>query len=529
MNSIALNHFFLINDIYVPGRERFVAFKDQPPETLSILRSALFIKRLTYFDFDLSPQIERTLSEVSDIRVLAARLLEMEVVSLHFPNIDSCTCGFARLPMDSWYKAITRLLVTILDKGCTELRVVGGTQFYHRKLPQSTKAEVNTNEQRLNEESCIVRPRKLSFNIFRRIRQKRKTKHSKVVENDHVQSTATKPAKESSGETASAIPSEAENLSAAQEPKSLMPSRCKLRLAEVYIQSDMLLHYPFAEWTLSTLNAASSTIAKLSIKLTQEASSAWKTFSSSLSLPFLRIFSLTNDLFIPLDVASFTDVEDFLVNHPGIGNLSLYGVGFPPACAVPRASFQHLDTIDAHPFYIIWLMNSLRWSPNALPSLRNITISSDNHSYCTRLPEFDDSLFDSALEALCSFPRDIALTLTFNSKSHIDSWIGSHVRAGVQHSVIPRLVHVTSLSIDNNNWREFSDATVDIIPDWIALFPALERLKFEWEVAANKKRLTEPQFLATISMLCQKLEMMEVNWKTFDLRVIRKNLGAAER
>ena len=52
-------------------------------------------------------------------------------------------------------------------------------------------------------------------------------------------------------------------------------------------------------------------------------------------------------------------------------------------------------------------------------------------------------------------------------------------------------------------------------------------LKFEWEVAVNKARLTEPQYLATISMVCQKLETVEVNWKMFDLRLIRKNLGAS--
>ena len=34
-------------------------------------------------------------------------------------------------------------------------------------------------------------------------------------------------------------------------------------------------------------------------------------------------------------------------------------------------------------------------------------------------------------------------------------------------------------------------------------------------MARNKARLTEPQYLATISMLCQTLETMEVNWKIY--------------
>lgn len=48
-------------------------------------------------------------------------------------------------------------------------------------------------------------------------------------------------------------------------------------------------------------------------------------------------------------------------------------------------------------------------------------------------------------------------------------------------------------------------------------------------MARNKARLTEPQYLATISMLCQTLETMEVNWKMYDLQLIRKNLGACSR
>ena len=127
-----------------------------------------------------------------------------------------------------------------------------------------------------------------------------------------------------------------------------------------------------------------------------------------------------------------------------------------------------------------------------------------------------------------SFPRIIALTLTFNSKSYFEHWIGSNVRAGEQ-SVISRLIHVTRLSIDNNYWRELTDDTIAIIPDWLQLFPALKYLKFEWEMARNKARLTEPQYLATISMLCQTLETMKVNWKMYDLQLIRKNLGACSR
>lgn len=383
---------------------------------------------------------------------------------------------------------------------------------------------MKANQQRLNnvaKESCIVRPRKLSFNLLRRLGHKKKS---------NIPPSTVEAGEESSGPQTTNMVAGAENLPAA-EPA--LPSRSKLRLTEVDIESGMLLHHPFSQWTLLTLNVASSTITKLSLKLTSEASSTWKIFSATLFLPLLRNFSLfANELFIPfkLDVPLFTDVEDFLINHPRIKNLSLDGVETPPPSAIPRPSFQHLCTIEVHSFYIIWLMNNLSSSPNFLRSLQRVIVSSDNYAYSTGQPNLDhDTLFDSALQAISSFPRTIALTLTFNSKTYFEYWISSHVRAGVEQSVISRLVHVTRLSIDNNHWRELTDATIAIIPNWLHLFPALKYLKFEWALARNKARLTEPQYLATIAMLCQKLETVEVNWKMFDLQLIRENLGACTR
>jgi len=390
---------------------------------------------------------------------------------------------------------------------------------------------VNTNQQGLNsvvKESCIVRPRKLSLNLFRRIGRRTK---SQAIGNKNVPPVTVETGKEDSGEAQTTnIAADSENASAAPKTKPALPSKCKLRLEEVYIHSDMLLQHPFSQWTLLMLNTASETITKLSLKLTMNAKSTWKLFSATLSLPLLRTFSFTNDFFISSDVALFTDIEDFLLNHPGIKHLSLYGVGLPPSSAVPRPRFQHLISIDAHPFYIIWVMNSLPLNPDPLPNLQRVTISSDNYPrfIANGNPDFDDWLFDSALEAISSFPKNIALTLTFNSKSHIENWIDFHVRAGVERSVISRLVHITRVSISNNIWHKFTDATLANIPDWLALFPALKYFQFEWELAMNEERLTEPQYLAMISILCPKLEMIEVNWRMFDLRLIRKNLGACD-
>lgn len=291
----------------------------------------------------------------------------------------------------------------------------------------------------------------------------------------------------------------------------------------------MLLQHPFSQWTLSTLNAASSTITKLSLKLITKASSTWKKFSATLTLPLLREFSFIN-VFIPRDrdVASFVDIESFLVNHPRIVHICLHGVELPPSSkTVPRPSFQNLITFDAHPLYTVWLMNSLILSPTALPSLQRVVLSSKHYGH----QDLVSSRFDSGLKAIAIFPRSIDLTLMFDWGLQFGNWIHSNVLAGVEKSPISRLVHTDTFSIYCGG-TEYTEDVPDNILEWIRLFPALKHLGFNFPALkqfnmvsqAIRKRLVEPQYVANVSLLCQKLETLSVNWEMFDLRLIRSNV-----
>lgn len=132
MNVIAFNHFFSSNNIRNPGGGWFNPYVTSPPpvETLPILRSALFVTHLRYFDFTLNMGIERMRGEVADIRVLAARLRMMDVFKISFRYIDRFSPGLRNcLPVHSWYRSVSSLLDTVLEKGCTELHVSAGTGF----------------------------------------------------------------------------------------------------------------------------------------------------------------------------------------------------------------------------------------------------------------------------------------------------------------------------------------------------------------------------------------------------------------
>jgi hypothetical protein len=81
-------------------------------------------------------------------------------------------------------------------------------------------------------------------------------------------------------------------------------------------------------------------------------------------------------------------------------------------------------------------MKCLVSNPNALLSLQRVVISSENYNYSSKKPDFEYSLFDSALEAIAAFPKSIVIALTFNSRPHIEEWFRSHTRAGAKQSVI---------------------------------------------------------------------------------------------
>jgi len=292
-----------------------------------------------------------------------------------------------------------------------------------------------------------------------------------------------------------------------------IPARLRnLTAAEIH---DMLLRFPFSKWTLSTLNAASSTLTKLSLEMKVEGDLTWKTFSRCLSLPILKDFSLGRGCL-------FADIELFLMNHPSIQDLHLYGVQLPPSLeTVPRPTFQNLVKFNGHPFYVVWLLKRVKQRETALPNLECLRISLD--TYSSRL---NYTFFEPALEAVAESRKTFALALTFQYRIGIVDWLESHVHKGGGHegSIVSRLSNIPTLVVGGSY---FSPNMMAIIPDWIQLFPNLRQLKFECKGPISTRQLTDTKFITTIAILCPDLEMIEVNEvHIFDLWQVRlANLG----
>ena len=301
-----------------------------------------------------------------------------------------------------------------------------------------------------------------------------------------------------------------------------LPPQRNLNLSEARIHSDMLLRLPFTKWTISSLNAASSTLTKLSLKMTVNANVTWKAFSRRLFLPLLKKFSLTNLSFLPVDVPEFVDIEIFLENHPSIQDLCLYGVHLPASSeAIPRPTFRNLVKFNGHPYYVVWLLKSTKLDITALPNLERVGISSDCYAGSSRLPDY--TLFEPALEAIAGFGKNLDLAFTLNFRGSITFWFESHVLKAQSRggSIFSQLTNVSTLVI-YNAW--YTPSMMAIFPEWLRLFPSLRHLRFERAGVVNVVCLTDTAFVSSVAKLCPSLETMAVNQEPIiDLRRMRRN------
>ena len=130
VHTLALDTLFSNNNIRDPKSGWLTAYKT-PVETLPALRIALFIQKLDHLHYYFNSPFERMLEEVRDLRALISRMPTIETVKLHFSVVDGHFGGaggkFQTLDPEVWKNEFQGLLDVVLEKGCYELYVEGGT------------------------------------------------------------------------------------------------------------------------------------------------------------------------------------------------------------------------------------------------------------------------------------------------------------------------------------------------------------------------------------------------------------------
>jgi len=123
LQYISLNTYFERNNIQCPSDGWLVAYRT-PSETLPALRAALWVKEIKHLHFYFNSSIEKVVAEVVDMYWLIKRLSSIDVVKLHFSDVDIWRYD-QMLDRRRWFEVFTRLLEIIVERGCKDLHITG--------------------------------------------------------------------------------------------------------------------------------------------------------------------------------------------------------------------------------------------------------------------------------------------------------------------------------------------------------------------------------------------------------------------
>jgi hypothetical protein len=202
------------------------------------------------------------------------------------------------------------------------------------------------------------------------------------------------------------------------------------------------------------------------------------------------------------------------------------GVWPPPSLTVPI--FSRLKSIIAHPFYVVWVLDSLLLDRKASQNLTNIGISSE----CSRNPAtFNYALFDYTLERVAAFSTGkIKLMLSFAFTSDggdINDWVEKHLALtndASKSSIISRLNNVASLVVSSFWHVSYDSKMIEMLPDWLGMFPNLTAIEFVDQPQENVRKLEEKEFVRKVAISCRKVGFLGVRGRKLRLDKVRRDV-----
>ncbi|KDR76901.1 hypothetical protein GALMADRAFT_418624 [Galerina marginata CBS 339.88] len=554
-NTIALHAFFKREAFSKPAKG-FLSSNRAPTEILDATRTALFVKRIhsvnwvfkagceckighpqadpqclflpseTRTSADIARTVSmtgplwRTLDEIANLQAIISRMPEVRYVNLDFTSVGTWLRSVLRrshpclwnekVNIEVLERAFVGLLDNILDKGCTTLLVSGGKELKRLLSGESSQHSMSPTN----------------------------TTHK------------------------------------------------HLKLETLSIHSDILLVPPFYDWTLSLFTSSACADTLVSLSFWPQMEPIPSSLLASLDLPNLvefeiRYFCMTNFDDLGSQSAEFEGIAAFLkTHHEQLQEVTLNLVGLPSMGSTTPITvsafdsrepvFPNLQSIAAHPAYIVWLLD-LAASSGSKTTLGNLTsIDLQAEDYGSRQP-FDYALFNEALNALVSWQngyrggenvhktrsstknknvrpgRMIELTFTLHSEHGLCEWFASHLPPppgsassvgdgahSSELSILTRLMCVSTLAICIA-FPGISAEMVEHIPDWLALIPnagassnlpgssrrddkrlvirigRLRMSKFKLEYYGSSFPVDKDQFIKRIADKCVGLKWIEMD------------------
>lgn len=218
-------------------------------------------------------------------------------------------------------------------------------------------------------------------------------------------------------------------------------------------------------------------------------------------LPGLALPHLCN-LFLGNIQMQCSHLMTFLARHPTLIVLNLYkSSAFEPSVlGLASTTFlPRLKSITATPEYLSVFLAS----PEALPSLSTITITSDFYG----MPPYgyQYTRFDAVLERISRRTQETTLSFTFLSHIGLEAWLAAS-RQGLKTSgVLRSLHHVRNLEFGTDSRFFFSASTLDELIRWLALIPTLNGITFRATCQ------TTDAFFPSLRSACPTLRRVEVH------------------
>jgi hypothetical protein len=273
-------------------------------------------------------------------------------------------------------------------------------------------------------------------------------------------------------------------------------------LQEFRALSVVLLHPPFLDWTISTLQSNSQTLTTVSFEIDRTPTDMWHYILSSITLPFLSKFKLTtHSVIIERRTVKFNDVLGFLTRHPSIVDLDLYGITLPGGRPRPRSLLPALQILRADPWLISWFLNCKQ-------PFRHLTSLEMVSEYSLDLDfPFDYNTFDDALGLL---PRGAPQVKTLHISSYpeagIAEWLEKHISQ--ETSPLAALEGVTTLNLFQF-WNMWQSDVIALMPHFLAQFPGLQHLTYT-PPPADVESAIRTSFIREIKLACPGMKIVTI-------------------
>jgi hypothetical protein len=434
-----------IND---PASRKLVLESHVAVQALPGFQISLYITSLDHFSYKFRGVHPHFAREVHQLLRFITRLSQVNEVTLDLGNVDSrWVDGLAIANSNFWKPDFLRLLEVILQKKCASLTVTRG-RFLNPALLSPPSSRHHT-----------IIPDSVSV-----IRQLLGSSHR----------------------------------SASNHRITLHPTSHSNKLRKLCIHADILLSWPFYDWTMGTINT--SLITSLSFRLPGVQPTTWATILSGITIPTLCHFSPeTADI-------TFADLLKFFFRHPSIIDVDLHShINHHFSGRLPRPFINkkrllpNLVSLSGSPGNIKTLLKYL----DPVPQLQSISLSLPVHQRPFQTSDFEK--LNSEIGIVMQDTKPLALSLRFSVP-----FISDESKSNDEEHILPSFHNVQTLNFSTDGRFDFTRWIIPALLDWLSkAFPALRRVSFASDCVPVEPEL-RAGFVYTISQVYRGIEIVVI-------------------